>query len=287
MLFHYLQPMYCLVNGRLQQAKDAVLCINDLALMRGYGIFDFFRLSGGVPLFIDDHLDRFYHASEKTRLKIPYAKKELKEQLFTLFEKNQMPVAGIRLILTGGYTANGYDPGQPNLVITQEPITFPPAYKYENGVKLITHEYLRDLPDVKTINYMTGIFLQERVQKEGAYDVVYCHKNEVLELTRSNIFIVNDVGTVFTPKENILHGITRKNLIRAANSSIEIVEKSFTLEELYNAKEAFLTGTTKKVLPITQIDDKTIDNGKPGDITKQMIELFRRCEEEYIASHQH
>ncbi len=279
--------MYCLVNGNLAEVKNATIGINDLALMRGYGIFDFFRLSGGVPLFIDDHLDRFYHASEKTRLKIPYEKKELKDQLNSLFAKNQMPVSGVRLILTGGYTSNGYDPGQPNLLVTQEPITFPPIYKYENGVKLITYEYLRDLPDVKTINYMTGIFLQERVQKEGAYDVVYYYNNEVLELTRSNIFIVNEAGVVITPKENILHGITRKNLIRAASPSIEIVEKSFTLEELYNAKEAFLTGTTKKVLPITQMDDRTIGNGKPGDITKQMIELFSKCEEEYIASFSH
>jgi len=275
--------MFCLVNGHLQQTKDAVLSINDLAIMRGYGIFDFFRLSDGVPLFIDDHLDRFYHASERVRLKIPFTKNELKEQLYTLFDKNQLPTAGIRMILTGGYTPNGYDPGQPNLVITQESITFPPAYKYENGIKLIIHEYLRDLPEVKTINYMTGIFLQDKVQREGAYDVVYHYNDEVLELTRSNIFIVDEHNTVITPKDNILLGITRKNLLRAAKNKVSIIERPITLNELYNAKEAFLTGTTKRVLPITQMDDRTIGDGKPGNVTRQMIELFEQCEKEYVS----
>ncbi|MEP2772714.1 MAG: aminotransferase class IV [Fulvivirga sp.] len=277
--------MFCLVNGHLQQTKDAVLSINDLAIMRGYGIFDFFRLSDGVPLFIDDHLDRFYHASERVRLKIPFTKNELKEHLYTLFDKNQMRVAGIRMILTGGYTPNGYDPGQPNLVITQEPITFPPAYKYENGIKLITHEYLRDLPEVKTINYMTGIFLQDKVQREGAYDVVYYYNDQVLELTRSNIFIVDEHNKIITPKNNILLGITRKNLLRAAKDKVSIIERPIALKELYNAKEAFLTGTTKRVLPITQMDDRTIGNGKPGNVTRQMIELFEQYEREYVSSY--
>lgn len=277
--------MYCLVNGQISEVKHAAIGINDLALMRGYGIFDFFRLANGVPLFLDDHLDRFYKASQQVRLKVPFSKDELKQHLNHLFDKNQMPISGVRLILTGGITENGYDPGVPNLIITQEPITFPPTYKYENGVKLITHEYLRDLPDVKTINYMTGIYLQERVQRAGAYDVVYYHDNKVLELTRSNIFIVNKKQEVITPKENMLHGITRKSLIRVAKGDVPIVERSFTLEELYNAEEAFLTGTTKKVLPITQMDDVTIGDGTVGEVTKQMMEIFKKCEEDYISSH--
>ena len=276
--------MYCLVNGQILEVKNAVIGINDLALMRGYGIFDFFRLSEGIPLFIDDHLDRFYTAAEHVRLAVPFAKNDLKEQLHMLFAKNKMTVAGIRMILTGGYTANGYDPAEPNLIVTQEPITFPPAFKYENGIKLITHEYQRDLPEVKTINYMTGIYLQERVRQEGAYDVLYYHNNEVLELTRSNIFIVDADGLIKTPKENILHGITRKNLLRAAKNKVEIVERAFTLSELHQAKEAFLTGTTKKVLAITKMDDKIIGKGKVGEVTKNMMELFKNYEESYIRS---
>ena len=268
--------MYCILNGKLIPVDQAFLPVNDLALLRGYGIFDFFRLTNGVPLFMDDHLSRFYHGAAKARLTVDFDQQTLKVQILELIGRNAMPVSGIRIVLTGGTGAGAYKIGKPNLIVTQEPIHFPTKDMYENGVKLITHDYLRDLPDVKTINYMTGIWMQSEIERQGAFDVLYVHLNSVHELTRSNLFIVGQDGAIRTPKDNVLLGITRKQVIQAIGETYQVAEQSFTIEDLYAAREVFLTGTTKKVLPIRQIDDTVY--GEPGAVTREVMRRFEEVE---------
>lgn len=271
--------MKCIFNGQIKDQSEVSLPIHDIALVRGYGIFDFFRLSGGVPLFIDDHLDRFYRSAERARLTLPVEREELLGLLNVMFELNSMPVSGVRLILTGG-TGNGpYAIGEPNFIITQESFSFPTHEMLANGVKLITHDYLRDLPEIKTINYMTGIWLQQRIAKAGAFDVLYVHQGKVHELTRSNIFIINSHDQIVTPNQQVLYGITRKQLIR----SLGIVEeRPIPLEELAKAKEVFATGTGKKVLPICAINDWQYSSASEDSRTREIMELFDHIEADYI-----
>ncbi len=271
--------MKCIFNGQLLDQDKVSFPIDDIALLRGYGIFDFFRLTDGVPLFMEDHLDRFYKGAELARLTSPVSRDELKELLFEMFEQNKMDVSGIRIVLTGG-TGNGpYAIGKSNLIVTQEPISFPTEDMFANGVKLITHEYLRDLPAVKTINYMTGIWLLNQIKENGAFDVLYVHKGEVHELTRSNIFIVNNEGVLITPKEKVLHGVTRKRLISAMG---DVKQRNITVDELANAREVFITGTTKKVLPIHTIDNWTYQSAQEGSKTSEVMKVLAQLEADYV-----
>ena len=271
--------MKCIFNGHLLDQEKACFPIDDIALLRGYGIFDFFRLSDGVPLFVEDHLDRFYQGAELARLKSPVSRGELKELLFEMFEYNKMDISGIRIVLTGGNGNGPYAVGKSNLIVTQEPISFPTDEMFANGVKLITHEYLRDLPEVKTINYMTGIWLQNQIKENGAFDVLYIHKGEVHELTRSNIFIVNQAGDLITPKERVLHGVTRKRLINAIG---DVQQRNITVDELANAREVFITGTTKKVLPIHTIDQWTYQSAEEGSKTSEVMQVLAQLESDYV-----
>ncbi len=274
--------MKCIFNGQLLDQEEVSFPIDDIALLRGYGIFDFFRLTDGVPLFMEDHLDRFYKGAELARLRPPVSRDELKELLFEMFDQNKMDVSGIRIVLTGG-TGNGpYAIGKSNLIVTQEPISFPTEDMFANGVKLITHEYLRDIPTVKTINYMTGIWLQQQISNQGAYDVLYIHNGVVHELTRSNIFIVNSKGELITPEEQVLHGVTRKHLIREWG---KVQQRTVTIEELASAKEVFITGTTKKVLPIHTIDHWKYASSEDGSVTSEMMKLFAQLEKDYVGKY--
>lgn len=275
--------MICIFNGQLKSEEEVSLPINDLAVLRGYGIFDFFRLSSGVPLFIDDHLDRFYRSASLVRIPVKESKDELKSLILKQILQNNMPESGIRLVLTGGTGSGAYSIGMPNLIVTQESISFPSQSSYDEGVKLITCDYLRDIPQVKTINYMTGIWMKEEIQRTQAYDVVYVHENKVHELTRSNIFIVNESGTLVTPAENVLMGVTRKHILKACAGVISVEERPITKEELYAAKEVFVSGTTKRVLPITVVDHVIYGNGKPGPVTLDIMKRFARVEAEYVA----
>tara|TARA_B100001245_G_C22824737_1_gene396777 strand:+ start:62 stop:886 length:825 start_codon:yes stop_codon:yes gene_type:complete len=274
--------MKCIFNGEIVDSSQVALPINDLAVLRGYGIFDFFRLSDGVPLFIDDHLDRFYKSAQIARLSINQSQDVLKALIIELTKVNQMPVSGIRLVLTGGTGAGAYAIGEPNLIVTQEPIKFPADAMYTKGVKLITHEYLRDIPEVKTINYMTGIWLQQKIDEAQAFDVLYHYKGLVHELTRSNVFIINSEHQIITPGEQVLLGVTRKHLLAALKGEFHVEERKVTLEELRTAKEIFITGTTKKVLPICQIDEVIYEI---GEVTRKAQTLFQTLEQKYIGSH--
>lgn len=277
--------MVCSINGNILDTDDANISISDLGLLRGYGVFDFFRVEDNVPLFIDDHIDRFYSSAEVLRLKIPFTKTKLKEHILEIVLLNRLTFSGVRLLLTGGEAEDGYTPGQPNLIITQELVKRPDDAVYQAGVKLIKHEFERELPEVKTTGYLTSIWLQDQMAKTGAVDVVYYSKGLVAELSRSSIFIVRADGVVVTPGKNVLAGVTRKNVLEIAKNQYDIQLADVTLEDLDKANEVFITSTIKRIVPVVQIEDKTYGEGMPGRITKALSDKLMDFETEYI--HQH
>jgi branched-chain amino acid aminotransferase len=274
--------MFAYVRNKIVPFEDAFLHVSDLSVQRGYGIFDFFKISNGHVYFLDDYLDRFYASAKAMNLSVPLGREQLIDIIFALIQKNGLNESGMKLILTGGYSGDGYQPGEPNLLITQQNLTLPPPEQIQTGVRIITHEFVRDIPAVKTINYSMGIWLLEKIKQEKAYDVLY-HQNEVIsEFPRCNFFIVKDDDTILTPAKNVLSGITRKNILKIAEG--RIFESTVTLADLANAKEAFLTSTTKRIVPIVEVDGKAIGGGKPGKVSasllEQLIQLERQDEKQ-------
>lgn len=264
--------MYSFFNNEFIPAEKTFIHVSDLATQRGYGIFDFFKVVNGQPLFLEDYFDRFFRSAEAMRLSILLSREELKKVIYELIAKNGQPDCGIKMILTGGYSPDGYEIATPNLIISQHKLTMPASNVLEKGVKIITHEYVRDIPHVKTINYTMGIWLQSKVKEQQAYDVLYHMNGHVSEFPRCNLFVVLHDGTVITPAERVLHGITRKNILSLSNKEVIVQEGNVTLTDVLNAREVFLTSTTKRIVPIVQVDDKVIGRGKPGIITLTLLE---------------
>jgi branched-subunit amino acid aminotransferase/4-amino-4-deoxychorismate lyase len=271
-----------IINDQLINQNDAFVHVSDLGLLRGYGVFDFFRLQGNHPLFFDDHIERFFHSARVLRLEVPLPKATLKAKVLEMIEVNGINNSGVRLVLTGGASENGYSIGHPTLLVLQEPLSTPPKENFEQGVKLISTEYLRDLPEVKTTNYLMGIYKLPEMQLEGAADVLYHWEGIVSEAARSNIFIVTQDNTVVTPGEGMLRGITRKKIIELAKNEFSVELRRVHLDELHNAREVFITGTTKLVTPVVQIDDVTIANGKVGKTTKKLQKLLKAYVQQYV-----
>ncbi|WP_369413894.1 aminotransferase class IV [Belliella alkalica] len=242
----------------------------DITLIRGYGIFDFFRTSNYIPLFLSDYLDRFIRSAEKTHLKLKYTKTELREIILDLIQKNDLQNGGVRMLLTGGVSANHFSPADGDLFIFCEELLFPEKEKYEKGVKLLSAEHVRMIADIKTTNYAFPVWLSPSWKENGAEDVIYHFNGVVSESSRSNIFMVKN-GSISTPNNHILHGITRKRVLELAP---ECNIRSITFEELLDADELFITSTTKKILPITVIDKQKIGDGKVGEITKKLMADF-------------
>jgi branched-chain amino acid aminotransferase len=256
------------INENFIEEDKAMLHISDLALLRGYGIFDFFRTVNHRPLFLEDHLDRFFNSAFTMRLQFETTREELKSIIQQLIKKNNIPASGIRILLTGGYSTDNYQCTAPNLVITQHPLNPHSAESFSKGLKVITHEYRRELPDVKTTNYIMGIWMQEKIKEYQAEDVLYHFQGEVSEFPRSNFFIVTNEDVIVTPAENILKGITRMKTIELAKKVFEVEQRVITMDDVRYAKEAFLTSTTKRILPVVQVDDMIIGSSGPGNVTK-------------------
>lgn len=264
-----MNPIYSIVNGEFILKDEAVIAISDLSIMRGFGVFDFLRTVNYRPVFLEDHLERFYFSAAEMMMNVGCDRHHLIEMIHRLIDKNKMPDSGIRITLTGGYAEDNYTMTKPNLLITQSPFLFDDK-KFNKGIKLITFLHQRQLPQVKTIDYLMAIRLQDFIKEKNADDLLYQNGNEICECPRSNFFIVTKNDEVITPSKNILRGITRKKIL--GFSDLAISEGAIKPEDLLNIKEAFITSTTKNVLPVLEIDGKQIGNGKPGKMTTKIYE---------------
>jgi len=264
---------YVFINDSYIEAAQASLFITDLAVQRGYGIFDFFKTIGDKPVFLSDHLERFFHSASKMHLDPGYNAIELEAILMTLIEKNNMGDSGIKITLTGGYSPDGYNLGKPNLVITQQSLDIKLSMD-QKGIALVTYAHQRQLPEIKTLDYLMAIWLQPFIKEQDADDVLYQHNGLVRECPRANFFIVTKDEEIITAKSDVLHGVIRKNILKLEHPDFRISERDFTMADLSHAKEAFITSTTKHIMPVVSIDGKNLSGGKPGIITEHLSSLL-------------
>ena len=256
---------YISINFQLHKEDEAKILVTDLALQRGYGIFDFLKTIDNRIIFKDNHFDRFYNSAKELNLNIDFSREELHHAIVQLMEKNNTPNSGIKFILTGGYSEDGYTMAKPNLVITQVPFEIA-KNGLQNGMKLVTYNHQRQLASIKTIDYLQAIRLQSFIKENDANDVLYHDNGYLRECPRANFFIVKG-NKVLTAKTNILKGITRSKVLLLNNETLSVEEQDITLEDLSEATEAFITSSTKNIWPILAVDGKVIGDGKTGKIT--------------------
>jgi branched-chain amino acid aminotransferase len=274
--------MSAYLNDSFLENDEAMLHASDLSMQRGYAVFDFFRTINGIPLFITDHLDRLYASAIGLHLIIRKKNGELATIIHELIKRSSLSEAGIRIMLTGGYSSDNYHPAEPNLLITCNPVKTATGADFERGYSIITHEYQRELPHIKNINYLMAVWLQPLMKEKKTDDILYFRNNIITEFPRSNVFIITKDKKLVTPAHNILAGVTRKNVLALAAEKMDVEKRDITTEELMNAAEVFLTSTTKRILPIVKIDNKIIGNGKPGKITTVLYEAFLELEDSFV-----
>ena len=272
------------INKEFVKQEDAKVHVTDLGLRRGYAAFDFMRLHKGIPLFIEDHLDRFENSIALMDLELPITRTELKAHVLELIARNKQETAGLQLYLTAGEASDGVTVDKPNLLILQVPLPYYGPELYEHGGKLISHEYLRDLPEAKSTNYFRALRLAKKIKAAGATDVLYKLNGQILETSRSNIFFVMPDGSVKTAKENILNGVSRRNLVRILPKHLNFEETNISEDILEQASEAFISSTVRAVMPITFVDDKAIGTGKVGSEVSKIRKIFDNHINDYVAA---
>jgi branched-chain amino acid aminotransferase len=195
--------------------------------------------------------------------------------------------AYVRVLLTRGVGEITYDPAAcpaPSLVIIAKPLPITPPDHYERGVKVAIVDPIRNHPQsvsplIKSNNLLNNALgMQQAIRAAAVEGVFRNYRGELSECAQSNLFVVSD-GVVRTPPldAGLLAGITRGFVLELAKQlRIPCEETPLHDEDLIGATEAFFTSTTKELVPIVQVDDRTIGNGVPGPITKRLLEEYRR-----------
>lgn len=273
------------VNGDFVDAADAAVPASDLALLRGYGIFDFLRTYGGKPFHLGAHLRRLLRSAALLDLYCPWDIEELDEIVMETLSRNNFAESNIRLIVTGGDSPNGFMPaGESRLLVMVTPVTMMAAHYYEKGADVATVEMRRNMPEAKTINYVPGITAHKQALQfnPNAIEAIYTIESNIVEGTRSNTFIFKD-GAWITPASDLLLGITRAEVIKLIESDGRLELREISRAEYHSADEVILTSSTKEIIPVVRVDDVVIGEGAPGENTRKLMRAWRAMTDRYAA----
>ena len=274
------------INGKLYDKDDAKISVYDHGLLYGDGVFEGIRSYGGKVFRLQEHLDRFWLSAKAILLEIPGTKQEMAKAIEDTLKVNGIEDGYVRLIITRGVGTLGIDPnkcGDPQVIIIADSIALYPDELYRKGLKIITASTVRTQssalsPRIKSLNYLNNILAKIEGQQAGCVEVLMLNsKGEVAECSADNIFLVRD-GRLETPPRDagILEGITRGAVIDLArDAGIEVREIVLTRHDVYIADECFLTGTAAEVIPVVKLDGRTIGEGVPGPITRDLGARFK------------
>ena len=264
------------IDGEFVKADQARIPVDDLAILRGYGVFDFLRTYRGKPIFLKDHVARLQHSASQIGLELPWTSGQIIELVLKTLAHNSHPESNIRIVVTGGSSPDFITPpDQPRLLILITALMQAPDWWYRKGVKIITLHALRSFPGAKSIDYIPATVALKAARQNEAIEAVYLDKfDNILEGTTSNIFAFSG-NQLVTPEKEILSGVTRKNIMQLADRLYDLEIRQISRNELLSASEIFITSTNKGVVPVVTVDEALIGQGAPGDRTLELMAAFK------------
>lgn len=275
------------MNGQLVDKADAKISVFDHGVLYGDGVFEGIRIYQKRVFEAQAHIDRLYGSAREIRLAIPHTKQEMIDAMYETLRANDISDGYIRLVVTRGEGTLGLSPfkcAAPTVYIIADQIALYPEEMYEKGMAVIIAKTIRTSasmlnPSIKSMNYLNNIMAKIEAVDAGVAEAIMLNEHgNVAECTGDNLFMVKD-GKVTTPPldAGILGGITRRVVLRLAEHlGLPPAETDILPEQLYAADECFLTGTAAEVISVTRVDGRAIGDGKPGPITRKLLDAFRQ-----------
>jgi len=274
------------LNGEFVPKSEAKVSVFDHGLLYGDGVFEGIRSYNCLVFKLKEHLMRLAESAHTIMLQLPLTGEQLGDAIVETLKRNRLRDAYVRVVVTRGVGDLGLDPASckaPTVFIITDKIILYPESFYRNGMDIITVPTVRNLPEainpaLKTLNYLNNIMAKIEAKNSNYREALMLnHQGYVAECTGDNIFIVKN-GIVQTPPTYLgaLRGITRQAIMDLAlRNDIPSQERVLTRHDLFNADEAFLTGTAAEVVPVVKIDGRKIGTGKPGKITRKLMSAFQ------------
>jgi len=281
--------MIIYIDGEFVPKEKAKISVFDHGLLYGDGVFEGIRAYNGRVFRLKEHLDRLYDSAKTIDLTVPISKEEFQNVILETIKKNKLKDCYVRPIVTRGVGDLGLDPRKcpkPSVIVIAVEWGAMYGDLYEKGLRAITVSIRRNPaeslpPNVKSLNYLNNILAKIEANYKGGDEAIFFDTNGYLsEGSGDNIYIVKN-GEIITPHTlNNLRGVTRIVLLETVKSlGIPLKEQNLGYYDLYSADEVIVTGTAAEVAPITWIDGRTIGNGKPGPITRQLMAAFKTVTE--------
>ncbi|WP_373498376.1 aminotransferase class IV [Desulfococcus sp.] len=272
------------VDGEFVAEDRAAISVNDLGVIRGYGVFDFMRTYKMRPFFLEDHIRRLETSARLIELAMPRTRREIFGITMETLSRNRghMTEAAVRIVITGGVSPDGITPpSAARLLVMVTPHHPCPAEWYRDGAAVITTPDERYLPGAKSTHYIPAILALSRAHRQGAMESLYVDRtHRLLEGTTSNVFAFIGERLV-TPGASILPGITRQVVMALAGIEFNVEVRDIHRDEIRVMDEVFITSSNKEVVPVVSLDGLTVGDGSPGPRTRRIMELFAACTRAY------
>jgi branched-chain amino acid aminotransferase len=273
------------INGAILAPAAAHVSVYDRGFLYGDSVFETIRTYGGEPFALDEHLRRLARSAEKVGMSLPIELAALAEEVRSAVQAAGNAESYARVMITRGEGPLGLDPalaGAQTRVILVEPLTPLPAALYRDGAKVITVRTERAAdaaPGAKVGNYLGGMLALAQARAAGAHEALILDtRGAIVEGATSNLFVVRGSRLSTPPEEaGILVGITRARVLDVAAALGLSVELSPIFPaDLEHVTEVFLTSSLREIIPVTQVDDRIIGDGRPGPVTRKIHAEFRR-----------
>ncbi len=275
------------IDGKFYDKEKAGVSVFDHGLLYGDGVFEGIRVYHGKVFKLSEHIARLFASANAIALKIPMEKREMEEAVLKTVKLNRKENGYIRLVVTRGEGNLGIDPEncrKPTVIIIVADIQLYPEELYKRGVKIVTASTRRIPPEcldprINSLNYLNNILAKIEARRSGAMEaLMLTTEGLVAECTADNIFLVKG-GRLLTPHpcKGALDGVTLRTVFGIAEAAgVPCAEADLTQYDLYTADECFITGTGAELMPVIQIDDRIVGDGRPGPVTISLTEDFRR-----------
>ena len=248
---------------------------------QGISLYEVLRVIDGVPLFLERHLERLKNSARLTNLELPLNDEEIGQRLQDLARSNQVENGNIKFVI------NYPEPGQSaDFYAYFVEHDYPTKEVYQKGVKTVLVRVERPNPNAKVDRADYRNAVDEAKRRTGSYEALLVDReSNVSEGGRSNLFMVKGDVVYTAPADKVLKGITRQMVLAACrNQGYQVVEKEISLEKMLNMDAIFISSTSPKILPVSQVDDKIINSGS-NKIIQGIMAGYDAIIDDYVRSH--
>lgn len=241
----------CSINGEIKDESDAVLPLSQIEAQYGFGVYETIKLRNSVLYFVEQHIERLFHSASLLSLQHTFQEKQLITYIKDFVRNLNEDSSNLKLLLYGNK-----DPQKATFIILASSPLYPNRKLYKEGVNLLSYQYERWLPQAKSLNMVASYYIYTKARESDCYDaLLYDRNGNILEGTRTNVYLIKGKQILSPPKEKILEGVTLKSLEKVLlKSDYKLAYQDVQLEELSSFDGMFITSSSSKILPVKQVD---------------------------------